>query len=66
MKKEMDPRVAVAALAVAVAVVGWIAWRTFGPEPPPPDTPEVRAEAQRWVEAFKSQGRPPQKPQKPQ
>jgi hypothetical protein len=36
MQKEMDLRIVAAALAVVLAVVGWFAWRTFGPKPPTP------------------------------
>lgn len=61
MKKELSPGVVAAALVVVLAVIGLVAWRLFGPEPPLRATPEARAEAQRWAEAFKSQ-KPPGQP----
>ncbi|HZP82449.1 MAG TPA: hypothetical protein VFB21_12480 [Chthonomonadaceae bacterium] len=57
MKNEISPGVIVAVLVVVVAVLGVVAWRVLSPPPPPADTPEARATAQKWVEAFKSQAR---------
>lgn len=61
MKKEVTPAIIAIAAAAVLGLVVFIAWRMFGPEPPLRETPEARAEAKRWVEAFKSQGAPPQK-----
>jgi hypothetical protein len=36
MQKELDMRVAAAVVVVVLAVVGWFAWRTFGPQPATP------------------------------
>jgi hypothetical protein len=53
MRKELNPAATVAILAVVIIVLGVIAWRIFGPEPPPRATPEVRAAAERMAEGFK-------------
>lgn len=65
MRKELSPAVTVAVLAVVVVVLGLIAWRVFGPEPPPRATPEVRAAAEKMAEGFKEAARAMQQRQKP-
>jgi hypothetical protein len=57
MKREIPPGVLIAALLVVIGVIGFAAWRMFGPEPPPKDTPEARAAAQRIAEGFLSQAK---------
>lgn len=57
MKKEIGPGAVIAVLVVVVVVLGVVAWRVLSPPPPPADTPEARATAQKWVEAFKSQAK---------
>jgi hypothetical protein len=59
MKREIGPAVVVTALAGMLLVIGLVIWRLFGASTPATDTPETRAEAKRWVEAFKSQRPPP-------
>jgi hypothetical protein len=55
MKKDVNSGILAVAAVVVVGIVGFIAWRMFGPEPPVRDTPEARAEAKRWVETIKRQ-----------
>lgn len=57
MKKQVSPALTTGILLLALAVLGVVAWRVFGPEPPPQDTPEARAMAQKIVEGMKSQAR---------
>lgn len=65
MRKELSPVATVAVLAVVVVVLGFIAWRIFGPEPPPRATPEVRAAAEKMAEGFKEAARAMQQRQRP-
>lgn len=66
MKREISPAFIAAALAGVLIVLSLVAWRFFGVSGPSSDTPETRAEAKRWVEAFKSQAQHPgQRPAAP-
>lgn len=59
MKKELPPGLLIGAALVVLGVLALMAWKFFGPEPPPQDTPEARAAAQRIADSFRNQQRPP-------
>jgi hypothetical protein len=59
MKKDVNPAFVAVALLGVIGIVAIVAWSLFRTPGPAPATPEMRAEARRWVEGFKSQARQP-------